>query len=313
MKTIKYVLCNYKIYLSSIFITCLLILFSSFFVNDYSSYKQYYNALNNNTCRFVAYDSYGVSEDCFSFYGKEVDVYIDNPEDLLNVNVYGFLENVDYSYNSLINESNVSNGTFKILDSQEVAISLNTANRYSLFLGDSLYVSNTECEIVFIFNSIYEVNSYDMHTDVQSIFVGKNTLEKTPEWYCNFNPTDETHHSFLYNMNVIRNDVKNNIVIKNIVIVIVSILLCGLVSFLKIKSESNMILNSVIMGNSKISIDIVLIEFLYLLMPTLLLCSLLSWNIFKYLLPYQIISLIVQFLVNLLIYLVYLRRIHKYE
>ena len=154
---------------------------------------------------------------------------------------------------------------------------------------------------------------FDFHTNIQSIFVGSNTINVDSEWYCDFNPTDETHHIYLYNLNKVRKVISNSIMIRSIIIVLASFFLCCAISLLRLKKESIMIMNSVLIGNKNIKLDVFIIEVLYLILPILLIISLLAWNYYRLIMLSLIISLVMSFLLNLLVYLTYFRRSHKYE
>lgn len=307
MKNIKYLFSNVKIYLQLMTTIILTVLFLSIFVDNITLENSKFNVLNNSSCHFVAYDDWVEDNNCYKYYENNVDVYFEDESNLLNVYILEFISGVEYDNFSLINEKNTVLGKYIELKPNEVALPISFKEEYNVSLNDNIFISKKECIIKFFYNDIYQIHKFDHTYNINTILVGNDTIDNSESLFCKLNPTDDTYHFKLYNLQSTRNNIKDNISL----IHLICCGICFLINFiflgmLKFKNETMMFKKSIISGERNIFIKSIVVEFIYLITLLFILLISLSWNKLAIFMITTFIASILNFVVWNIINCIYL-------
>lgn len=280
MRVLKYLFSNKRLYLSCIFCSLLFVVVSIFSYNRFSFLKETREMLDGTSCRFVGYDSWTSESDSYAFYGDGIDVYIDDSESLLNVISIQFLENTEYSNFSYVNPNNVTDGTYRVLKENEVALPNSFKALFHLGISSKIYVSQKACDVCFFFQDIYKIHEIGQGIAYQTILLGKNTITNKPSNFVKFKPDDKVKHHDLYSVdNDLREPVQRQFFVLSFLLVAIFLFLHLLfVQALKEKDLLKAFSKLVVDGGRPLIGKLFLEEFVFAFFPVIFLMLGSFWN-----------------------------------
>ena len=300
MKNINYILKNIRVYIISIFITSIMLVAMSLFIDDFNINNKFYKSLKNTNLDFISYDILSEEKDSYEFFSNTLDVNFEN-SGLLNTYVYQLMEDVVYTNKSPINKNNLINSNDGILNSNEAAIPDYYQTKYKVKVGDYIYVNGEPIKIKLIFSDVDLIYDVNHKTTSKIIFIGANTIGEETSVYANFDPSIETHHYQMKNINKVVNNIKSKLD-KTIFLVILLSFINGLfVLYFKFKAQVKTLNIMRINGAKKIFLDIILIESTYLTVVSLFLFMSTFWNKYFSLLLYSIFGVMISVVVYVLL------------
>lgn len=302
IKIIKYIFSNCKIYIQILISITLTFIFSSFFVDQIQLETTKFKTLNSSDCHFVAYDDWNEESNCYKFYNNNVNVYIENADDLLNIYILEFVKTNKYDNYSLINPNNVIEGNYSILKENEIAVSSRFASQNKITIGDFLYIESESCLVKFIYNDIYQIHKFDSESNIFTILVGSNTVSNEDFLYCKFNPTVETHHTNLYNINHTKAKILSSLKIYKLLLCLITFFVyLILIVLIKFKNETLMLKKSKLSGERHIFIKSLIIESVFLLSFLTVFILISFWNKYNILIQLVTISNLTCFLISIIL------------
>ncbi len=276
-----------KKFLISITIESLLfVLVGVLFSKNISNSFYVLDTWSNCESSYIAFDSRRFEENCYAFYGNTVKVNTSKGDSVrLDCDVYQFLPGVNYDNRSLLNEKNVTSGTFKILSSNEIAVPEHIHNDYKIGVGQKLVLDGKDEYIVqFIFRNFRNIKEPSIDSKDSVVFIGtSNEPIKADFNYAVFNNVTKDYNDvFLFNKTLasIRDNLMVNMII-SCVLFLASIFMA--LVFLR-KSEQKQLFKVSVSGSKKGFIETLYgFNFLLLLLPTIF-CGLLiglfgSWEV----------------------------------
>ncbi len=273
MKYIRYVLKTKKYYFScsilSMLIIMILLLFSKYWKRTTETLKTFEQCSSN----VIAYDSSADTRDCFANFERKVRASLIKEEgESLNVFIYQFMENVVYTDKTIVNPQNVLFGNFEVLDKNEIAIPYSISEKYSLEIGDNIFIGDKSCTIKYIFRDVFQVYEVNYSMSQTIVLVGVNTIVNSNIVnYCNFNP-EETVHQQLYNLNSIRNSLYKQKTAFIICISFLSILCVLTFSMFRRKEEIRAFRNYRFSGGNGTLFKLLLVEMIFIIPSILISC-----------------------------------------
>ncbi len=302
MKNIRYLLKTKNYYVSCLVLIVLYLIIILSFSRFWSRTLDTYQTFNQFSSDSVAYDQFSEESDSFANFENSVFVSLTNKEgEGLNVIAYQFLENTNYTNNSIFNNSNIIKNEFQVLEKNEIAIPKSIANQYDLNVQDYIYVNGNKCEIKFIYRDVYQVFSVDYSVKQTIVLIGIDTLDLNKAInYCNFDP-DQTMHSKIYTFNPIRKQLITHIFLYSIICVILTSLVTFVLTIFRRKDEVRTFRNLRYCGTKNIFFKLLAVELMYII-PSLLIVSIISilFNVSS-LLILMIISGIIGWMINMII------------
>lgn len=308
MKIIKYLLSTLKFYAQTFFCTAIFVIVSCLFIGRYSTVVNIYQTINNTSCHFVSYDTWFEDDDTYEYFDNKIDVFINNPDSLLNVLTAQFIEDEEYTSASYINIKNVAKGAYRALNKGEVALPISFKDKWQIDLDSTIVVNNIECRVVFFFNDIYQIHVMNPSVHIQCIFVGKETINLVPDYYLNFNPSFDTKHVKLFSIdNNIRRVYINSLISLSVLLEIIYLSAALVsISYFKIKRTRIAINQSIVNGETCQQSMVTIIEILYLVITLVILATITLWNVLKLLYPLMALSLLITSLINIASFFIYI-------
>ncbi len=167
IKTKKYI---WSFLLNTLVLTLIGLSFSNPINKSFYSYETWCNC----TSGYVAYDGRPFDKNYYYYYGDNVPLALSEGDGILvKADVYQFVDGAEYDEGSLLNKKNVVDGIYSALENNEIAIPETLASKYSLKLGDALYVRNSlKFKVQYIFRNLYNVKEASIVSDGNVVFVG---------------------------------------------------------------------------------------------------------------------------------------------
>lgn len=196
MKYFRYILKTKKYYITVLVLSVVCIAIALCFSSAWNNVADARKTYSNCTASVVAYDSIPEEADSYANFESNVKVALQQGDGItLNVLVYQFLEDTEYTSNSIVNEDNVLYGDYSVLQYGEIAIPESVSEKYNLNIGDTLYVDSLECEIKYIYRDIYLIYEVEFYNSQTVVFTGIDTVSlEARENYCVFQPSGVIHN-----------------------------------------------------------------------------------------------------------------------
>ena len=265
MKRIGYILKTKNYYITCLILTILFLVISLAFTKVWTRTTETLKTFNQCSANTIAYDTIPDTKDSFANFERNVRVSLTEEEgESVNVYVYQFLENINYTDKTIVNFQNIVSGDFTVLGINEIAIPNSVAKQYNLSVGDSIFVDGKSCELKFVFRDIYQIYDVNFSISQTVVLVGTNTVVGADVVnYCNFDPA-ETVHQQMRNLNPIRKNLSSQ---RTVYLVSISLLtfVCSLImSLFRRKEEVKAFRNYRFSGGRTTIFKLLLVELMYI-------------------------------------------------
>ena len=270
MRHIGYILKTKHYYITCLILTFLFLAISLAFTNVWTRTTETLKTFNQCSANTIAYDAVPDITDSFANYERNARVSLSEEEgESLNVFVYQFLENTNYTDKSIVNSQNVVFEGFNVLNANEIAIPISIAKQHDLSVGDNIFVNGESCEIKFIFRDVYQIYDVNFSISQTVVLVGINTVGSADVVnYCNFNPA-ETVHQQMRSLNPIRKNLSSQRAVYLISISILTIACSFIMTLFRRKEEVKAFRNYRLSGGRATLRELLLVELMFI-MPCIL-------------------------------------------
>ena len=270
MRHIGYILKTKHYYITCLILTFLFLAISLAFTNVWTRTTETLKTFNQCSANTIAYDAVPDITDSFANYERNARVSLSEEEgESLNVFVYQFLENTNYTDKSIVNSQNVVFEGFNVLNANEIAIPISIAKQHDLSVGDNIFVNGESCEIKFIFRDVYQIYDVNFSISQTVVLVGINTVGSADVVnYCNFNPA-ETVHQQMRSLNPIRKNLSSQRAVYLISISILTIACSFIMTLFRRKEEVKAFRNYRLSGGRSTLRELLLVELMFI-MPCIL-------------------------------------------
>ena len=280
MRVLKYLFSNKRLYISCVFCSLLFVTVSLLSYKRFSFLKETREMLDGTSCRFIGYDSWTSESDSYAFYEDDVEVYLNDSESLLNVVSIQFLEGTEYSDFSYVNPNNITDGTYRVLKENEVALPDSFKTLFHLDVSSKIYVNEKTCNVRYFFRDIWKIQEIYQGMGSQTILLGSNTITNKPSSFVKFNPDDNVRHQDLYSVdNDLREPIHKQFFIFSFLLVLIFFLFHSLfVQALKEKGLMKAFSKLIVDGDRPFIGKLFLGEFVFAFFPMAFLTLGSFWN-----------------------------------
>lgn len=265
MKRIGYILKTKNYYITCLILTILFLVISLAFTKVWTRTTETLKTFNQCSANTIAYDTIPDTKDSFANFERNVRVSLTEEEgESVNVYVYQFLENINYTDKTIVNSQNIVSGDFTVLGINEIAIPNSVAKQYNLSVGNSIFVDGESCEIKFIYRDVYQIYDVNFSISQTVVLVGTNTVVGADVVnYCNFDPA-ETVHQQMRNLNPIRKNLSSQRTVYLVSISLLTFVCSFIMSMFRRKEEVKAFRNYRFSGGRTTIFKLLLVELMYI-------------------------------------------------